>query len=65
MMSRAGDKITEESYLTKHRINTSSYEFKLPNYNSGFCNTCINILHVPVSYKRKNRPQIKIGEKTD
>lgn len=65
MMSRARDKITEERYLTKHRINTSSYEFKLPNYNSGFCNTCINILHVPVSYKRKNRPQIKIGEKTD
>lgn len=53
MMSRAGDKITEERYLTKHRINTSSYEFKLPNYNSGFCNTCIYILHV--SYKRKKQ----------
>lgn len=63
MMSRARDKITEERYLTKHRINTSSYEFKLPIYNSGFCNTCINILHV--SYKRKNRPLIQIGEKTD
>lgn len=52
MMLRVGDKIIEERYLIKYRINILSYEFKLLNYNLGFCNICINLLYV--LYKRKN-----------